>query len=223
MKICIIDYGSGNLHSAKKAFERAATELGVDAGINAEILLTANPEDLKTADKIVLPGVGAFGDCYKGLASINGMIAELETQVLKNKKHFLGICVGMQLLAETGLENGSYKGLGWIKNSVVKKIDPKKIDPADNSLKIPHMGWNNLNAKTGAQNHKIFANIKDNSDVYFVHSYAMTCPDEYIIATTNYGGEVTAIIAHENIMGFQFHPEKSQNVGIQLIKNFITL
>lgn len=215
MKISIIDYGSGNLHSVFKAFERAASELA----INAEIKLTTNPQDLISADKIVLPGVGAFGDCYKGLANLNGMIAELEQQVLKNKKPFLGICVGMQLLAEIGLENGNHKGLGWIKNSSVKKLELK-----DKSLKIPHMGWNNLQIKNLKNNpHKIFANIQESQDVYFVHSYAMDCPEEYILATTDYSTNITAVIAHENIIGFQFHPEKSQNTGIQLIKNFIEL
>jgi glutamine amidotransferase len=209
VKISIIDYGSGNLHSAKKAFERAVNELGV----NAEVTLTSNPEDIKNADKIVLPGVGAFGDCWQGLSSIDGMIDMLNEQVISNKKPFLGICVGMQLLAEKGFENGEFSGLGWFKDSRVEKISP-----SDTSLKIPHMGWNSLKVK---QQNKVFDGLQNSDDVYFVHSYAMKCPAEYIVATTDYGGEVTAVIAKDNIMGFQFHPEKSQKAGIELIKNFL--
>jgi glutamine amidotransferase len=200
-RVAIIDYGSGNLHSAAKAFERAG------AGI-AEIIVTSDPAALKSASHIVLPGVGAFGDCKSGLEKVSGMIAALETEVLKNKKPFFGICVGMQLLATTGLEHGEHKGLGWIKG-VVKKLEVT-------GLKIPHMGWNNLQAKS----HPVLKGL-DGKDVYFVHSYHLVPQEEVVIGEVDYGGKVVAAIAKGNIFGTQFHPEKSQAAGLQLIKNFL--
>lgn len=201
--ITIIDYGSGNLRSAQKAFEHVAS--------NAAVKVTSNPADIKNATHIVLPGVGAFGDCAAGLNSINGMVDELAEQVLGQKKPFLGICVGMQLLANTGFEHGTHKGLGWIEGEV------KLIN--SNNLPVPHMGWNGLNSK---KPHNLLKNI--NSDVYFVHSYGFIAANpQDIVATTTYGSEITAIIAHNNIMGVQFHPEKSQQAGLQLLRNFLTI
>jgi glutamine amidotransferase len=207
MKIAIIDYGSGNLHSAKKAFEKAASNLNS----NYKIQITNNAEDIKSATHIVLPGVGAFGDCKRGLDATK-LIPTLEEEVFGKKKPFLGICVGMQLLAEKGLENGEFTGLGWISG----KVD--KIENTNNSLRIPHMGWNNLEIK---KPHAIFSDIKENSDIYFVHSYRFFCDEKFILATTDYGQKIPAVIAKDNILGFQFHPEKSQNIGIKLIENFI--
>jgi glutamine amidotransferase len=203
--IVIIDYGSGNLRSVEKAFERVCGQ--------GNVLVSSNPDDLAKATHIVLPGVGAFGDCAAGLRAIKGMEAELNKQVIENKKPFLGICVGMQLLADTGLEYGEHKGLGWIKGVV------KKIEPEDKTLPIPHMGWNSLNI------------IKDSKltkgalgDVYFVHSYAMDCADKNnVVATTTYGSAATAVVEKGNIYGVQFHPEKSQKTGLQILENFVSI
>ncbi len=207
MSIVIIDYGSGNLHSIAKAVEKQS--------IGKEILVSNKAADLKNSSHIILPGVGAFADCMAGLKNIPEMIEELSRQVLEKKKHFLGICVGMQLLAEKGLEDGEHQGLGWIKANVVK------IKPNDQSLKIPHMGWNNLNIK---KDHKIFAGIKNGDHVYFVHSYHMECKENKdIAATVDYGCEITALIILQNIIGTQFHPEKSGETGLKLINNFLCL
>ncbi len=204
--ITIIDYGSGNLRSAAKAFEHV-----VQKSPGAKVIVTNNPADLEKATHIVLPGVGAFGDCAAGLAKIPGMVAALEKQVLQNKKPFLGICVGMQLLADIGHEYGEHKGLGWIKGEV------RRINPSDKSLPIPHMGWNGLAAQKKLP---LLNNIK--SDVYFVHSYQFICANnDNLVATCDYGGQITAVIAKGNIMGVQFHPEKSQTAGLTLIENFL--
>ena len=209
LKAVIIDYGSGNLHSAKKAFVKAMS----DVGAQGSVLVSANPKDLDTATHIILPGVGAFGDCIAGLKAVNGMIENLEEQVFKNKKPFLGICVGMQMLAEKGFEDGEHKGLGWIKGNVVK-IAPKA------GLRIPQMGWNNL--KFGKKS-KLLNGIKENSDVYFVHSYYMKTDNDNISATTDYGDEITALVEKDNIYGVQFHPEKSQQTGLKIISNFLLI
>jgi len=202
--IAIIDYGSGNLRSAAKAFEHVA---------GVKVKVTSDAKDLETATHIVLPGVGAFGDCIAGLKKIPGMIAAMEKQVLENKKPFLGICVGMQLLADTGHEYGEHKGLGWIKGEV------RKISPADKSLPIPHMGWNSLQLSKPTP---LLKNLQ--GDVYFVHSYQFIPGDnDNLLATTDYGGKVTAAVARGNIMGVQFHPEKSQQAGLQLLKNFLEM
>lgn len=219
-RVAIIDYGSGNLHSAAKAFERAGKNI-------AEIIVTSNPADLKSASHIVLPGVGAFGDCKRGLESVKGMIAALETEVLKNKKPFFGICVGMQLLATTGLEHGEHKGLGWIKGTVAR------LTPHDVQLKIPHMGWNNIliapASATEGGGH-LTANLTrgreilqgvNNKDFYFVHSYHFVPDEDVVVATVDYGGDVVAAVQKENIFSTQFHPEKSQAAGLALIENFI--
>ena len=208
MTIAIIDYGSGNLHSTLKSFEKMGNEVG------RKVILTHNPDELESASHIVLPGVGAFADCMNGLQK-SGMLEALEKQVLKNRKPFLGICVGMQLLAERAYEHGEHEGLGWIKGSV------NRIDLSDKSLKIPHMGWNDLQIK---QQHSLFNGINNGDDVYFVHSYSMTCENENnVLATVDYGREIVAAIVNDNIMGTQFHPEKSQKFGLQIIKNFLEI
>lgn len=203
MRIALIDYGAGNLNSALKALE----------AVGADVIRTSDISDVIAADKIVLPGVGAFGDCMAGLASIQGMIQALEDEVLQKKKKFLGICVGMQLLADTGYEHGMHKGLGWIPGEV------RKLDLKDRSLKIPHMGWNDLALK---QDHPLLDGIGTGDDVYFVHSYHFIPENlDDVIATADYEVDVTAFIARDNIAGTQFHPEKSQNVGLQILRNFI--
>ena len=204
MSVFIIDYDSGNLRSAAKAFERMAK--------GKQIIVSSEPELLKTASHIVLPGVGAFADCMQGLKNIAGMIAELEKQVLENKKPFLGICVGMQMLFEQGNEHGTHKGLGWLKGEVVK------IDDKNGKLKIPHIGWNELNIIK--PEHKLLSGINSGNHSYFVHSYHAINSDD-VIATTDYGDNLTAIVARDNIMGTQFHPEKSQETGLRLIENFL--
>lgn len=235
-KVVIIDYGSGNLHSAAKAFERAGAGL-------AEISVSSDPKTLADASHIVLPGVGAFADCKAGLAAVPGMVEALEREVRERKKPFFGICVGMQLLATTGLEHGEHTGLGWIPGTV------KKLEAS--GLKIPHMGWNTLAlapapatasamslSPSGTEGggllashatpplyhsatHPLLAGV-DGKDVYFVHSYHFVPENAgHVVATVEYGGPVVAALAHENIFGTQFHPEKSQAAGLQLIQNFI--
>ena len=208
MKVAIIDYGSGNLRSAAKAFERA----GRDAGLSADVLVTSDPDAVRGAERIVLPGVGAFGDCRAGLDAIPGMVEALEETVRKDGKPFFGICVGMQLMAERGLEHGSHEGLGWLKGDVVK------IEPSDPSLKIPHMGWNELEIVNG---HPLLEEMPA-THAYFVHSYAFAVADpDALVARVDYGGPVTAMVARDNMVGTQFHPEKSQALGLALIGNFL--
>ena len=204
MKIALIDYGSGNLQSAYKALELVSN-------CKKKIFITSNSKDLLKADKIILPGVGAFADCMKGLKSISGMIDVLNEVVLEKKKPFLGICIGMQLLATEGKEKGNHKGLGWIKGKVIKIKKNKKI-------KIPHMGWNTVKV---ISKHPILKRKKFES--YFVHSYNFVCRDKKnIIATCDYQQKITAIVGKENIIGTQFHPEKSQKIGLEILKNFIS-
>ncbi|MEK7820138.1 MAG: imidazole glycerol phosphate synthase subunit HisH [Pseudomonadota bacterium] len=210
MQVAIIDYGSGNLRSAAKAFARAAQ----DNDIAAEIVVTADPAVVARADRVVLPGVGAFADCKRGLAALPGMIEAMENAARKQGKPFLGICVGMQLLATLGHEHGTREGLGWIAGEV------GVLEPADAALKIPHMGWNNLDFREGG--HPLLAGLAPGAHAYFVHSYAMKCRDAAdVVATADYGGPVTALIARGNIAGTQFHPEKSQATGLRLIANFL--
>jgi imidazole glycerol-phosphate synthase subunit HisH len=211
-RVAIIDYGSGNLHSAAKAFERAARESDADA----QILVTADPKLVATADRIVLPGVGAFADCKRGLQAVAGMREALETAVRREARPFLGICVGMQLMATRGLEFEVTDGLNWIAGEV------RAIEPHDASLKIPHMGWNTLNVVTP---HALLDDIKTGPQglhAYFVHSYQLV-PESpsAIVAETDYGGAVTAMVASGNMAGTQFHPEKSQMLGLKLIANFL--
>jgi glutamine amidotransferase len=212
-RVTIIDYGSGNLHSALKAFERAAHE----GRAGAEIVLTSDPEIVATADRIVLPGVGAFADCYRGLHSIEGMRDALELAVRRKGRPFLGICVGMQLLASRGLEHGVHDGLGWISGEV------DAIRPADPALKIPHMGWNTLDVR---RPHPLLSGIatgRGGLHAYFVHSYHLTPADPSdLVAVTDYGGPVTAMVSRDNLAGTQFHPEKSQRLGLALIANFLS-
>ncbi len=211
-KIAIIDYGSGNLKSAEKAFVRAAREAEVDANVT----VTADPDEVRTADRIVLPGVGAFGDCRAGLLAVEGMREALEQRVVADAVPFLGICVGMQLMASRGLEKGAHEGFGWIPGDV------QLTTPHDPDLKVPHMGWNTL---TIVGSHPIFANIETGEHglhAYFVHSYHLDCADEsHLLATTDYAGPVTAAVGRANMVGTQFHPEKSQTLGLTLIGNFL--
>lgn len=212
MRVAIIDYGSGNLRSATKAFERASRESGADATID----LTDDAERVRTADRIVLPGVGAYADCAAGLHAVPGMWEAIEESTLKMGRPFLGICVGMQLMSERGLEKTTTRGFGWIAGDV------REIEPAEPSLKIPQIGWNTIHVK---HPHPLFEGIPTGDDglhAYFVHSYhlAATKPDQ-ILATTDYGGEVTAAVARDNMAGTQFHPEKSQALGLALIANFL--
>jgi imidazole glycerol-phosphate synthase subunit HisH len=212
MKTVIIDYGSGNLHSAAKAFERAAK----DYNIKASIIVSNDPDVVVKAERIVLPGVGAFRDCRNGLLAVAGMREALQDQVITKGKPILGICVGMQLMATRGLEHEVTQGLGWIAGDV------KPIAPTDPNLKIPHMGWNTI--KPHGQ-HALLDGIPTGDDglhAYFVHSYHLEpALTEDVIATSDYAGEITAIAGYDNIVGTQFHPEKSQALGLALIANFL--
>ncbi len=212
MRIAIIDYGSGNLRSVQKAFERASNE----AGIASEIEVTSSADWVSKADRIVLPGVGAYADCRAGLDAVDGMVEVLEEKVIKQANPFFGICVGMQLMASRGLEKATTEGLGWIAGDVIK------MQPNDKSLKIPQIGWNTLNMQ---QQHPLMDGIETSEDglhAYFVHSYHLECESpEECLATTNYGGAVTAMIGRDNMVGTQFHPEKSQRLGLALISNFL--
>jgi glutamine amidotransferase len=212
MTVAIIDYGSGNLHSAHKAFERAALE----SGSNETIRVTADPDLVRQADRIVLPGVGAFADCRRGLDAVPGMIAAMTEAVFDKGRPFLGICVGMQLLADRGLEYEISEGLGWIGGDVVE------ITPSDPALKIPHMGWNTLDV---VRPHALLTDIPTGPEgwhAYFVHSYHLQVKDRAdIVAETGYGGALTAIVARGTVAGTQFHPEKSQKLGLAFIANFL--
>jgi glutamine amidotransferase len=213
MSVAIVDYGSGNLHSAAKAFERAA----LDAGIDQPIVVTRDPEIVASADRVVLPGVGAFADCRRGLDAVDGMVDALEEAVHRKGRPFFGICVGMQLLADRGREYEVTPGLGWIAGEV------DRITPSDPHLKIPHMGWNTL---TVTRPHKLVEGLGLGSDgrhAYFVHSYALNVAQRAdLVAEAEYGGPLTAIVGRDNIVGTQFHPEKSQKLGLALIANFLT-
>ncbi|KRA47859.1 imidazole glycerol phosphate synthase subunit HisH [Devosia sp. Root635] len=208
--VAIVDYGAGNLHSAQKAFERMATPLGIT------IEVTADPERVRKADRIMLPGVGAFADCKAGLDAVSGMGEALEERVIRGGMPFLGVCVGMQLMASEGREKVVTPGLGWIPGAV------EKIAPSDPALKIPHMGWNTIAI---TRPHPLFAGIADGPDglhAYFVHSYHLvTESPDTLLATTDYGAPVTACVGRDNMFGTQFHPEKSQALGLQLIENFL--
>ena len=211
-KIIIIDYGSGNLRSAEKALERAA----LDASIDANIKVSNDPADIASADRIVLPGVGAFGDCGRGLRAIDGMIDALEEAVLVKARPFLGICVGMQLMATTGIEHGRHQGLGWIDAEVIA------LKPDDKSLKIPHMGWNEVELTQSGKSHAVTRDMQAADHAYFVHSYHMVVANPaHVLATTSYGAPLTAIVGRDNMIGFQFHPEKSQAVGLKVLEKFI--
>lgn len=209
MRVAIIDYGSGNLRSATKAFERAARESGVDAVIE----LTDKADRVATADRIVLPGVGAYADCRRGLDAVPGMHEAIVDVVEKKARPFFGICVGMQLMSEVGLELGSTPGFGWIRGRV------ERIRPSDPRLKMPHMGWNQLDLK---RPHPVFDGVEPGAHAYFCHSFHMDCDEpEDLVATADYGGPVTAAVARANRVATQFHPEKSQALGLRLLANFL--
>ena len=212
VSVAIVDYGSGNLHSVKKAFERCAPE----SASTQSIVVTSDPEVVRRAGRIVLPGVGAFADCRNGLDAVAGMVEALTEAVIARGAPFLGICVGMQLMASRGLEHVTTPGLGWIKGDVIA------VRPAAPELKIPHMGWNTLNLR---RMHPAFDAIQlgeGGLHAYFVHSYHLEAAlPEQVIATTEYGGAVTAFVGRDNMIGAQFHPEKSQTLGLKLITNFL--
>ena len=213
MTVAIVDYGSGNLRSAAKAFERAAREAGADD----RVLVTSSPRDVADADRIVLPGVGAFADCRAGLYGVPGMVDALQRAVVERGKPFLGICVGMQLMATRGVEYGIHAGLDWIQGDVVR------IERGTNAegglLKIPHMGWNEL---ADLKPHPLLAGIAARDHAYFVHSFQLKATRaETVLALTDYGGPITPVVGRDNLAGTQFHPEKSQATGLRLIANFL--
>jgi len=212
VSVAIIDYGSGNLHSAAKAFERAARE----SGASQTIAVTSDPAAVRKADRVVLPGVGAFADCRRGLDAVAGMVEALDEAVCRKGRPFLGICVGMQLMADRGREYAVTDGMGWIRGEVCR------INPNDPALKIPHMGWNTLEAH---RPHPLLDGIPlgpDGLHAYFVHSYHLQVEDvPDLVADCDYGGRVTALVGRDNYAGTQFHPEKSQKLGLALIGNFL--
>ena len=206
--LAIVDYGSGNLRSASRAFERVVRELGLDIAVS----VTADADTVARADRVVLPGVGAFGDCRRGLAAVPGMEDALEQAVVRRGAPFLGICVGMQLMATRGFEHGEFEGLGWIAGDVAAM--------AADDRRVPHMGWNDLRIHN---KHPVLAGLATGDHMYFVHSYQLLCADERdLVATVDYGGAIAAVVARDNRVGTQFHPEKSQAAGLRLIANFLT-
>jgi glutamine amidotransferase len=209
MTTVVVDYGSGNLRSAAKAFERAAA----DHGIATAVKVSSDADEVRRAERIVLPGVGAFADCRRGLAAVPGMEEALDEAVRQKGRPFFGICVGMQLMAERGREFTITEGLGWLAGEVVA------IRPDDPDLKVPHMGWNELQLR-GA--HPVLAGLGDGTHTYFVHSYAITgAAPRDVLATVAYGGDLTAVVGRDNLIGTQFHPEKSQAAGLAMIANFL--
>ncbi|MXY40946.1 MAG: imidazole glycerol phosphate synthase subunit HisH [Rhodospirillaceae bacterium] len=220
--VAIVDYGAGNLRSAEKAFIRMAEETG--AGL--PVVATGDADRVARASHVVLPGQGAFADCRAGLHALDGMVEALREAVTARGAPFLGICVGMQLLADRGLEHGETPGFGWVPGEVAA------LEPGDPGLKIPHMGWNDLRFHdkghgdghgSGANGgHPVLAGLEDGDHAYFVHSYGYRCADEAdLLATCDYGGPVAAIVGRDNLVGTQFHPEKSQQAGLRLIANFL--
>ena len=209
-RVVIIDYGSGNLKSAQKAFEYASKNLVS----HTKIIISKDSREVLNANRIVLPGVGSFGDCLRGLSTLPGMLEALQEHVIERERPFMGICVGMQLLADYGMENGYTKGLGWLKGEVVP------LRPSGEGLKIPHMGWNDLEFSENPP--PIFAGLNTGDHAYFVHSYHFKCENpKEVFATVNHGGKISAIVGRNNILGTQFHPEKSQRLGLMLIENFL--
>lgn len=212
MRVVIVDYGSGNLRSAAKAVERAA-------GVNdraTEVLVTGDPDAVARADRLVLPGVGAFGDCRAGLRARDGLDAAVRETATKRSRPFLGICVGMQLMAERGLEHGEHEGFGWIAGDVTR------LRPTDETLKIPHMGWNEIVIGEAGRDHPVLADLPENAHGYFVHSYHFEAKrSDAVLATAEYGGPVTAMVGRDTMVGTQFHPEKSQATGARILSNFL--
>lgn len=209
--VVIIDYGSGNIRSAAKAFERVAR----DEGLELSVTVSGRPEDVTAASRIVLPGQGAFGDCMRGLSNIPGMVEALNEAVIEQARPFLGICVGMQLMATRGLEHGVHAGLGWIPGEVVP------LKPSDQSLKIPHMGWNELVADP-QNRHFVLRTNESPEHFYFVHSFVFQCENKHhILGLVDYGGLVPAVVGRDNLIGVQFHPEKSQQAGLRLLSDFL--
>jgi glutamine amidotransferase len=210
--VAIIDYGSGNLHSAAKAFERAARSFDQPD----KILVTSDPDRVWRSDRVVLPGVGAFADCRRGLYAVDGMVQALNETVRHKARPFFGICVGMQLMAEHGREYETVDGLGWIRGVV------EKIAPRDENLKVPHMGWNTLDVQ---RDHPVLEQLplgEKGRHAYFVHSFQLNAAnDADVVARADYGGPVTAVVAKDTMFGTQFHPEKSQRLGLALISNFL--
>lgn len=212
MSVAIVDYGSGNLHSAAKALERAAR----DNGLSTPVAVTADPDRLRRSERIVLPGVGAFRDCHDGLMAVPGLWDCLQEEVVRNAKPFLGICVGMQLMATRGLEHDVTEGFGWIAGDV------KPIMPNDPSIKIPHMGWNTIQL---CRPHRLFDQIplgEQGWHAYFVHSYHLDAEDPAnVVATSDHGMTFAAVVGRDNLAGTQFHPEKSQALGLHFLANFL--
>lgn len=207
-KIALIDYGAGNIQSVHNALEK----INSDQNLGLEIIKTNSPSLIDEADYIILPGVGSFKACMQGIEAVPALKEALDRNVLTHKKPFMGICVGMQLLCDKGMEFGEYHGLGYIKGHVV----PFDLDK---SFKIPHMGWNKITKKSA---HPLLHDIQDNDYLYFVHSYYMETDENNIALSCNYGHSFPALIIKDNIIGAQFHPEKSQNVGLTLLRNFVT-
>lgn len=219
MTVAIIDYGSGNLRSVAKALERAAAE----AKPGCPVVVTDDADQVARADRIVLPGVGAYGDCRSGVLGLPGMAEALNTAVVAQARPFLGICVGMQLMADRGLEHGGADGFGWIPGEV------RPLAPADPNLKVPHMGWNDLRVRGDGDGdgdlgvvHPVLDGIVKGEHFYFVHSFGFVCARaEDALAEVDYGGPITAIVGRDNMIGTQFHPEKSQAAGLRLLQNFL--
>ncbi len=210
--IAIIDYGSGNLRSAAKAFEKVIMEAGLDMAV----IVTSSAAEVRNSSRVVLPGQGAFASCKAGLEAIEGMPEALEEAVIRNARPFLGICVGMQLLASRGMEHGDHVGFDWIRGRV------EVMTPSDPQLKIPHMGWNRIKISKSNQLHPLVKDVNENDYFYFVHSFVFKSEDKRnVIATAEYGGAVTAIVGRDNLAGVQFHPEKSQKSGLKMIGNFL--
>jgi glutamine amidotransferase len=210
MSVVIIDYGSSNLRSAAKAFERGVAE----GGLSTSVEVSADPDHVRKASHVVLPGVGAFADCRAGLFALDGMVEALHEAVQETAKPFLGICVGMQLMGTLGLEHGEHSGLGWLNGTVLA------LEPSDETLKVPHMGWNELELNN--EDHPVLDGLSDRPHVYFVHSYHFACDSPVdVLATVDYGGPITAVVGRDNMVGTQFHPEKSQLAGLNLIRNFL--
>ena len=208
--VAIVDCGSGNLKSAAKAFERAAAE----SGRNFTVTVTADPNVVCRADRIALPGQGAFAAVLAGVAAVPGLRAALEEVAIEKARPFFGICVGMQLMATRGLEHGEYHGFGWIPGEVIP------LTPSDPSLKVPHMGWNNL--EIDRPDHPVVRGVRSGDHAYFVHSYRFACENAAdVIAHADYGGPVVAAIGRDNLIGTQFHPDKSQAVGLALVSAFL--